>query len=123
MRPFTGGAPMAGPLHELLAFDAPTTTPDGYGGEVNGWAEQFRAYAAYTRLRGGETVMAGRLAGKQPTVIKIQAHTLAAFVDGTWRARDARTGEAFNIRSVVLSDDRRHYELTAESGVAIGTAG
>ncbi|WP_244598283.1 head-tail adaptor protein [Pseudohoeflea suaedae] len=106
-----------------MAFDEPPSVPDGYGGTVNGWSERFRARASYMRLRGGETVMAGRLAGKQPTVITIREHAKAANVDGTWRARDVRTGEVFNIRSVVLSDDRRHRELTAESGVAIGTAG
>lgn len=109
----------AGKLYERVTFDSPTETPDGYGGTISGWTEEFTVRAGYRRLRGGETVLASRLSGTQPTIIKVRQSSDTKRVTTDWRARDARSGEVFNIRSPIESDDRAYLEFIAESGVAV----
>lgn len=104
------------PMTHTVAFDQPLNAPDGYGGAVQGWGEVFRARASLRFLRGGETVQAARLQGRQPVVVTIRASGAAAQITPGWRMRD-RAETVFNIRSVVRTDDRMFYELTAESGV------
>jgi len=108
----------AGKLDKRIAFESPVDTADGAGGTVRGWAAQFTVAAGYMRLRGGETVLASRLSGTQPTVIRVRASTQARRVTTDWRGVDARTGEIFNLRAIIESDDRAFLEITAESGVA-----
>lgn len=107
-----------GPLRERVLFQAPVSSPDGQGGTINGWSTGFTRWALYTRLRGGETVLAARLSGVQPTVIRVRADSETRTIDPTWRAADEHTGEVFALRGVVLTDDRAFVDLTAESGVA-----
>jgi SPP1 family predicted phage head-tail adaptor len=109
----------AGKLYERVAFESPVEVSDGYGGTINGWAAQFTVSAHFVRLRGGETVLASRLSGTQPTIIKVRQSSDTKQVTTDWRARDARSGEVFNIRSIIESDDRAYLEFTAESGVAV----
>lgn len=109
----------AGKLYERVTFQPPTSTADGYGGTINGWGDGFTVRANYVRLRGGETVMASRLSGNQPTVIRVRKSTQTVQVTTDWRIVDARSGEVFNIRSLVESDDRAYFDFTAESGVAV----
>lgn len=109
----------AADLHESVAFDAPTQNPDGYGGVEVGWAERFRARAHFRWLRGGETVQAARLAGKQPVVVTLRVSSDSLAITTGWRMRDLRRGVTYNIRSVVPTTDRRMVEVTAESGVAV----
>lgn len=108
----------AGKLDKRIAFESPVETSDGAGGTVDGWAAQFTVSAGYTRLRGGETVLASRLSGTQPTVIRVRASTQSRLITTDWRGVDARSGEVFNIRAIIESDDRAYLEITAESGVA-----
>lgn len=107
----------SGQLFDRMAFDAPTLAADGHGGNVSGWSEQFTCYANIMFLRGGETVQAARLQGRQPVVVTIRNNTEGQAVLPSWRMRDARSGTVYNIRSIVRSDDRMFLELTAESGV------
>jgi head-tail adaptor len=107
----------SGNLYDLVAFDAPTVAPDGYGGTVFGWTEQFVTQANIRFLRGGETVQAARLQGRQPVVVTIRNSTEARNVLPSWRMRDARAGTVYNVRSIVETDNRQFLELTAESGV------
>ncbi len=108
----------AGSLNQRVLFQAPVATSDGQGGTEDGWSAGFVRWAGYRRLRGGEAVIAARLAGVQPTVITIRADTETRAIDPTWRATDQRTGEIFALRAVIVSDDRAFIEITAESGVA-----
>ncbi len=107
----------SGQLFDRVAFDAPTVAVDGYGGNVAGWSEQFISYANIMFLRGGETVQAARLQGRQPVVVTIPMSNEGQAVLPSWRMRDTRSGIVYNIRSIVRSDDRQFLELTAESGV------
>lgn len=109
----------AGKLKHLVYFDAPVSSADNYGGQVNSFQKQFEAFAGYTRMRGGETVIAARLTGRQPTVLRVRASEETRDVTPEWRVRDARTGEAFNIRSVMETEDRQYIDMMCESGVAI----
>lgn len=107
----------AGPLNYLASFDAPVASANGQGGTINAWAEQFTVWAGMLFLRGGETVQAARLAGRQPVVVTVRQSSQTANIKLDWRMRVA--GVQYNVRSIVPSDDRAFYEITAESGVAV----
>ena len=112
-----------------IVFDSPSPVSDGQGGQEDGWTEEFETDARFTWLRGGETVMASRLEGRQPVVIRVRKSGLSDAITTDWRIRDTRdgafdsseywTGPVYNIRSIVPTDDRRWYDITAESGVAV----
>lgn len=108
----------AGKLSDRVAFDAPQVLQNGQGGTYQGWAEQHACWANLRFLRGGETALQGRLAGRQPVVITIRACAAARTITPEWRMRNTRTGTIYNLRSIIPTDDRMYLELTAESGVA-----
>lgn len=110
----------AGDLRESFAFDRRLDQNDGYGNTQSGWVEQFRCAARKVVLRGTESVMAQRLQGVQPVVITIRSSATSRLVTTDWRARDLRTGEMFNIRTVTPSEDRAAIDILAEKGVASG---
>jgi SPP1 family predicted phage head-tail adaptor len=105
-------------LPELVAFDRPEETVDPYGGVVTTFAEAFRCNARFLWLRGGETVQAARLEGRQPVVVTIRQSALSGVVTTDWRMRDLRRAKTYNIRGIVPTDDRMFLELTCETGVA-----
>lgn len=107
----------AGKLSARVAFDAPQVLQNGQGGTYQGWAEQHTCWANLRFLRGSETALQGRLAGRQPVVVTIRSCAAAQAITAEWRMRDARTGAVYNLRSIVPTDDRMYLELTAESGV------
>jgi len=107
----------AGKLYHKVAFDAPVATANGYGGVIQGWEEAAEVRADIQFLRGGETVQAARLQGRQPVVIRVRYSTTLALADPSWRIRDTRSNAVYNVRSIVRSDDRHWLEVTAESGV------
>ena len=110
----------AGQMNYLVVFEQPLKVPDGHGGQVNGWGNPVTADAAFRFLRGGETVQAARLSGRQPVVVTVYAHSQTQAITTAWRMRDARSGTIYNIRSgPVPTDDRQYLEFTVESGVAV----
>lgn len=120
-----------GKLRDRVFLDAPIELPDGSGGVETGWAEQFSRAASIMYLRGGETVQAARLSGRQPAVITLRADRQTRLIAPQWRLRDTRkqildtdgnpVGPAglYNIKTVIETEDRAWIEITAESGVAI----
>lgn len=106
-------------LYYRVAFDKRVETDDGMGNTVGGWQEQFQRRAAYRHLRGGESVMAGRLQGKHTQIITVRASSQTRGITTDWRVRDARTSEAFNIRDVTHETDRMWISLLVEKGVAV----
>lgn len=106
-------------LFDAVAFDAPTASADGQGGQENGWTEAHVCRADIMYLRGGETVIAGRLAGQQPVVVTIRRCAAALAVTPDYRMRDTRRGDDYNIRSIVPAKNRLYLELTCEKGVAV----
>lgn len=108
----------AGDLYYGVAFDKRAEVDDGYGNTVSDWQEQFQCRAAYRHLRGGESVMAGRLQGKHTQVIIVRASSQTRQITTDWRVRDTRSGEAFNIRDVTHETNRQWISLLCEKGVA-----
>jgi SPP1 family predicted phage head-tail adaptor len=108
----------AGSLEERVFLQRRISTPNGLGGTTSGWQDVFETRAHFRYLRGGETVLAGRLQGRLTIVATIPSHDTARQVTPDWRVRDARAGTIWNVRSVIPSNDRAFLELTCESGVA-----
>lgn len=111
----------AGDLHERVAFDAPFEQTDVYGDVQQGFQDAILAYhcsAHFLFLKGGETVQASRLAGRQPVVVTIRNSAKAREITPAWRMRDLRLPDVYNIRSIVPSPDSAWLELTCEKGVA-----
>ena len=111
-----------GDLFEAVAFDRPVVNPDGHGGTETAWsgdADAVKARANFRFLRGGETVQAARLSGRQPLVATVRRSLATRQVTTDWRMRDTRTGVEYQIRSIVHTDDRLFLEMTVESGGAV----
>ncbi|WAP67227.1 head-tail adaptor protein [Jiella pelagia] len=104
----------AGLLNERIAFDEKVATQGEGGGTVSGFAEQFVVAARRRYLRGGEGVQAARLEGRQPVVLTIRRSSQSQGITPEWRARDARSGVVYEIRSVEPSEDRRDLDLLCE---------
>ncbi|AYD00023.1 head-tail adaptor protein [Neorhizobium sp. NCHU2750] len=111
----------AAKLNRRVAFDAPLSGDDGHGGQLLGFAPDeaaTRLWANIRYLRGGETVQAARLEGRQPVVVTLRDAAASRAIDASWRMRD-ESGTIYNIQSgPVPTDDRRFLEFTMESGVA-----
>ncbi len=108
----------AGALIERVGFEEPLTGSDGGGGTLNGFAERFTCRAAYIHLRGGESVLAARLAGQHSQVIRVRSSSQSRAVTTDWRIVDKRTGTAFNIRDATPTADRAYVDFLCQSGVA-----
>ena len=109
-----------GRYDEELSFqERQDTAGDGYGNYESAWVERFKARAWRKNLRGSEAVMASRLEGKQPVVFGLRINSGAKDTTPSWRIVD-RSGSAFNVRAVTVTENRREIEVLAESGVADG---
>lgn len=108
----------AGDLIERVGFERPVSGADGAGGVQDGFQEWYSCRAQYIHLRGGESVMAGRLEGRHPLVMRIRASSTAREITTEWQVRDKRSGKVFNIRDITPSDDRLWLDVLVEGGVA-----
>ncbi|MEH6721295.1 MAG: head-tail adaptor protein [Aurantimonas endophytica] len=109
----------ASDLTERFAFESFVNSPDGYGGETQGYAEQFTVRAGLRHRNSGEEVMAARLAGTQTVVLTIRRSSQAEAISTDWRCRDVRSGAIYNIREVRLPPQNRGWvEILAQTGVA-----
>ena len=116
--------PGAGELRESVFFERRENVSDGYGNTVSG--DFARLYppsggvpAKIMPMRGGETVLAQRLAGTAMYEITVGNDSGLAGLLPSDRVVDARSGEIYNIRVHVNPDMRgRFIALTCERGVA-----
>lgn len=110
----------AGELRERVAFERRAVADDGFGNETAGeFGEAFRVAARIKPARGGETVQAARLAGRQPVVVTVRCSSDTRRVTTDWRVRDVRAGVIYNIRSIVNPDERgAYFDMECEAGVA-----
>lgn len=109
----------AGELRHRIAFERREEVDDGYGNVQADYVQQFVVWAGVQARFGGETVTAARLSGQQPLTITVRRSSQTAQITPDWRARDARTGEIYNIRSIADPTDAGAYlELLCQSGVA-----
>src|ERR1044072_5399402 len=109
----------AGDLRERVAFERRGLVDDGYGNEVSGeFAEVFRCAARIKPARGGESIQAARLAGRQPVVITVRCSSNTRTVTTDWRVKDVRSDTVYNIRSIVNPDEHRAYfDMECDAGV------
>lgn len=113
--------PGSGLLRSKLNFQRRDSIDDGYGNEQAGeFATMFTAAAELIPLKGSEPVLAARLTGVQPYVIRIRSCVAARQVDTSWRAVDARDAtRVFNITAIVDPTNKNAWlELMATRGVA-----
>lgn len=111
----------AGKLREKLLFQRRATVDDGFGNEQSGdFVTVFTAAAELIPLKGGEPVLAARLSGVQPYIIRIRSCTAARQVTTAWRVIDARQqSRAFNITAAVDPDNKNAWiDIMATQGVA-----
>lgn len=108
----------AGKLSERFAFSRRTEVDDGLGNKQGDWIEDAPVQAERIWLKGGESVMANRLGGRAPVIVKIRYCIAASQITADWRCRDTRSGEIFNIRQVMPSVKRDFIEVLCELGVA-----
>jgi head-tail adaptor len=114
-----------------VAFDERVTEPDGHGNEQEKFVEQFKRRAGFTYLRGGESVIASRLEGRQPIVVRVRRDSDTIKITSDWRMRDTRNGAwqgsgddqywagaIYAVRSIAPTDDRQFLDIVVESGVA-----
>lgn len=108
----------AGKLRERFAFSRRNEVDDGLGNKQGEWIENEPVAAERIWLQGGESVMANRLAGRAPAIVKVRYCVAASQITTDWRCRDTRSGEVFNIRQVKPSPKRDFIEMLCEIGVA-----
>ncbi|TAZ22186.1 head-tail adaptor protein [Rhizobium ruizarguesonis] len=120
----------AGHLYEKVAFDERQLASDGYGNTEAGFAEIFSCRAGFTYLRGSEAVIAARLEGRQPIVVRVRATPDTRQILPDWRMRDLQngtwedsgetvwSGPVYAVRSTAESEDRQWIDVMVESGVA-----
>jgi len=103
---------------ERVAFDQPVEAADGYGGVTITWQEVASDVPAdYLRLRNGEAVMAGRLAGRETIVVTVRSNETTRLIDGTYRMRDNKSGRTYNVKAATRdAKDRRYVEVLVEGG-------
>lgn len=98
----------AGALRGLVHCQEQVEGDDGFGNVVVDWSTRATVAANFLPLRGTETVMAARLAGKQPYVVTIRSSELTRAMTPAWRLVDARAGE-------VNGRPRRVFDIKAIS--------
>jgi head-tail adaptor len=108
----------AGRLDQRIAFDQRVEFDDGSGNTVGDWETQFAVAGEIVWQRGGEAVMAARLAERQPLTIRVRKSSDTIRIAPAWRARNIRSGEEFQIRTVTPDNSRAMIELLCEAGVA-----
>lgn len=96
------------------------TGDDGHGNTVGAWADQFTVWGGIEFRRGGEGVLAARLAARQPAILTVRNSVQARGILASDRAVNARTGEVFNIRELPREarENRGFLEMLVEAGVA-----
>lgn len=109
----------AGELRERVAFDQIAEADTSYGITAGDWEEMFRVSARIKPLRGSEPIIAQRLQGVQPVVIKVRSSSNTRLVDTSWRVRNVRSGATYNIRAVTPDERRAYIDLLCEGGVAV----
>lgn len=111
--------PSAGDLFYAVAFGKREEVDDGYGNTQGQFVEEFSTRAGYIHLRGGESVMAGRLEGKHTQIIRIRSTSRSRQITSDWYAQDKRDLKYFAVRDVTPLLDRQFLDILVEAGVAL----
>lgn len=104
--------PGAGDLRGRFDFQKHSIADDGFGNPTVGeFQTVFSAAGRLIPLRGGETVLAGRLLGQQTYALSIRSSIQARTVTTDWRVIDARTGRIYQIKSPASDADQKNAYL------------
>lgn len=110
----------AGQLRERIRFERRTETDDGFGNRRGAWSAVLTVPASVKYLAGREQVIASALEGVSP--VEVVVRWISMLAEGADRLTAAdrmvseRSGEVFNIRSVMLDPKRRYLTVLAETG-------
>lgn len=120
----------SGQLYERVAFDDRAMVSDGEGNAEGEFAQVFECRAGFTYLRGTEAVIAARLEGKQPVVVRVRRNSKTEQIDTDWQMRNLRdgawagesgaeywSGPVYAVQSVIPTIDRQWIDVTVQSGV------
>ncbi|UWU16009.1 head-tail adaptor protein [Rhizobium sullae] len=99
----TGGA---GALRERVFLQKQAGGGGGSVGFNGAWETKLSAACRIQPLLGGKTL-----------ILTMRGQPALDAVDSTWRARNARSGTVYNIRSVEPDESYDFWTLLAESGV------
>lgn len=110
--------PGGGQLVELVAFDRRLPASDGYGNTEGDFEEVFQCRAGYTWLRGGETVLAARMTGRQPILVRVRRAEETLQIRPDWQMRDLDSGFSYAVHAISESLDRGYLDILVEQGVA-----
>lgn len=115
----TAKRPTAGQLRERVNIQAFTEVDDGYGGTTLEFATVATVAAGFRPLRGGEAVLASRLAGTQPFIVTMRSSVATRAITPAYKLQDARnTARMFDIKSVAAPDGKGAWlELLVEQVV------
>lgn len=115
------------PLIERVAFDSRQEIDDGAGNFEGKFVQVLECRAAFVYLRGTEAVIAARLEGRQPIVVRVRRNSMTNKIEHDWRMRDLRngawdgehwTGPTYAVRSIIPTEDRLYLDIAVERGVA-----
>ena len=107
----------AGKLRDRVTFQRNTTSDDGYGNTVNGWADHLTVWADVLERLGGEKVKAGLVEASRMATIRVRRSTDT--LDITEADRISARGTIWNIRSIAaVGRDNALLECLVEAGVA-----
>jgi SPP1 family predicted phage head-tail adaptor len=94
-----------------VAFEQRAVTSDGHGNIEGDFAPEFQVSARIRPRLGGESVIAARLQGTSVVNVFVRYSQQTAQVTTEWRARNVKTGEIYNIKSIIEDDEGKHREL------------
>lgn len=114
----------AGDLRDRAGFYQRALTSDGYGNTEGAFPDdpEFTVAANIKPRLGGEQVLAARLQGTHLANITVRTSARTRQVKTDWRVKNERTGEVYNIRSIIdpeqaTSKRGRFIEMLVEKGV------
>lgn len=119
----------SGDLKWRVRFDKQVAVGgDPYGGSLNNeWVEQFSRAAEITPLKGSEPVIAQRLTGSQPALIKVRFDSMTRTIDPSWRAVEMLNGTPVRYYALKTAEDmerqRQFITMMAVAGDADGGDG
>lgn len=67
-------------------------------------------------LKGGETVMAGRLASVQTLVVTVRNQSGLGDADTTWRLTSTRSGRVYDIRAITPDERAAFVDFLCQTG-------
>ncbi|MER8958684.1 phage head closure protein [Mesorhizobium sp. M0701] len=108
----------AGQLRESVTLEQRQEVDDGHGNTVSSWVPIATVAARIIFMRGNEQVLADRLAGIQPVIFTLRYSSQTGPLTTDWRLVDARTSEAFAIKSIVADERRAYLQVLCQRGVA-----